>query len=258
VDGSVSKATCFSKGAAEAGKHILCEKPLAVRPVECRKMIDAAKANDVLLLEAFIQHFSPLLERMLSLVTEGAVGELNFVRAELCYTLPDWDTDVRGNGSLDGGALFDAGCYCVNVVRTVMSGEPEEVSGFQRVHEQNRVDSLFTGLMKFPGDKLAYISTAMEQPFRFPVEIVGTDGVLYTPNLFQGTDLSVRKGSESSEEKLDPVNRFALQLDHFSDAVLGIASLRIGPEDGLLNAAVLDALKTSAGTGKRTSPRERI
>ena len=150
--------------AAEAGKHILCEKPLAVRPRECRTMIDAAKANNVLLLEAFTQHFSPLLVRMLAFIADGTIGELNFARAELCYTLPDWDTDVRGNGGLDGGALFDAGCYSVNVIRTLMGGEPEEVTAFQKLHSRNNVDSVFTGLLKFPKEKIAYISTSMEQP----------------------------------------------------------------------------------------------
>ena len=244
--------------AAEAGKHILCEKPLAVRPSECRKMIDAAKANNVLLLEAFTQHFSPLLKRMLSLVQDGTIGTLNFLRAELCYTLPDWETDVRGNYDLDGGALFDAGCYCVNVARTIMASEPDEVAAYQKLHERNRVDSMLAGLLKFPGDRIAYISTSMEQPFRFPVEIVGTAGVLSTPNLFQGTDLTIRIDAGITEENLDPVNRFTLQLDHFSEAVLEGKPLRIDPEDGLRNGAVLDALTASAQSGTSIKPKERM
>jgi predicted dehydrogenase len=221
-------------------------------------MIDACKTNNVLLLEAFTQHFSPLLARILSLVENGTIGELGFVRAELCYTLPDWDTDVRGNGNLDGGALFDAGCYCVNVVRTIMGCEPEEVTALEKPHPKNQVDSLFTGLLKFPGGKIGYVSTGMEQPFRFPLEVVGTDGVLFTQNLFQGSDLTIRQNDDTSEETLEPINRFALQLDHFSRAVLDGTPLRIGPEDGLLNSAVLDALKASAVEGKSVIPKERI
>ncbi|MBS12061.1 MAG: hypothetical protein CME19_10730 [Gemmatimonadetes bacterium] len=240
----------WSIRAAEAGKHILCEKPLAPTPDECQRMIDAAHANDVLLYEGFTQHFNPLMSDIHSLIDDGSLGEVNYVRSELTYTLANWETDVRGLKDLDGGALLDAGCYAVNNVRTLMGSEPLEVAAQQRVHAGNQVDALFTGTLKFSDDRLAYICTGMQQPFRCMLEVVGTNGLVRTENFFTATELTVTVAGETSVRTYDSVNRFALQMTHFSDCVLNGKSLRKSAEDGKANAATLVALKQSAQTGR--------
>ena len=232
--------------AAEAGKHILCEKPLAVTPGECQRMIDSANANGVLLFEGFTQHFNPMMATVHQLIGDGSLGEIKIMKAELTYTLPDWRNDVRGNRELGGGALFDAGCYTVNTVRTLMKAEPLQVQAFERVHERNGVDATFVGLMRFPGDRMAYIATGMEQPFRCTLEVIGTEGSLGTPNFFAGTELTIITGGETTEKTFEPVNRFQLQIEHFSDCVLNRKPLNTPPEDGKANVAAMVALKTAA------------
>jgi predicted dehydrogenase len=239
--------------AAEAGKHILCEKPLAPTPEECQRMIDSADANGVLLFEGFTQQFNPLMATVHQLLADGSIGEVKFMKSELTYTLPDWETDVRGSRELAGGALFDAGCYAVNNMRTLMGAEPVQVEAFQRVHERNGVEATFLGLMRFPGDRLAYIATGMEQPFRCHLEVVGTKGWLATPNFFSATELTVSVGGETVAREFAQVNRFALQMEHFADCVLTGKPLRTPPEDGKGNAAALVALKKAADTGQVVS-----
>lgn len=235
--------------AAEAGKHILCEKPLAATPEECQRMIDAANANNVRLYEGFTQHFNPIMNIMHQLIADGSIGDITLIRSELTYTIKDWEHDVRVDKNLAGGALMDAGCYCVNTVRSLMNAEPESVTATEKVHPIRGVDCLFTGLMKFPNDRIAYIATGMEQPFRFTVEVIGTQGSFFTPNLFNGTDLTITVGGQITAQKFDMVNRFALQMEHFSDCILNNNPLRVPPQDGKNNVAVLNALKQSAQRG---------
>ena len=119
--------------AAEHGKHILCEKPLAVTVAQARQMIDAARANGVLLVEAFTHRLNPQLQCARRLVQQGEIGEVKLARAELTFGIRDWATDVRAQKNLGGGALLDAGCYCVSAVRFVLNAEPVAAQAFQHL-----------------------------------------------------------------------------------------------------------------------------
>lgn len=235
--------------AAEAGKHILCEKPLAVTVEEAHRMIDAARANGVVLVEAFSHPFTPVLPVMQQVIASGQIGEVKLVRAELLYTIQDWEHDSRVNKELAGGALLDAGCYCVNVIRTLMGMEPTSVQAYAHIRESLGVDTTFTGLLRFPGDKIGYLATGMEQPFRFTCEVIGTEGELSTANVFDGTHLEISQGPVRRVVNFTPVNRFQRQLEHFSRCVLTGAVPRTTLQDSLYNTATLVALKEAAMEG---------
>ena len=112
--------------AANAKKHILCEKPMGVTAAECEEMIAAAEANGVVLLEAFMYRMHPQTLKLQELVTDGAIGEVRTVRSCFCYGLgPDYN--VRSDKSLHGGGLYDVGCYCINFSRMVADEEPDQV-----------------------------------------------------------------------------------------------------------------------------------
>ena len=240
--------------AAEAGKHVLCEKPLAMTTTECRRMIDACRTNGVLLLEGFHHQFTPMMTRLKGIVGDGTIGEPLVLRAELTYTVSDWKHDVRVNSDLGGGALYDAGCYCVNTVRSILGAEPAEASGFARTHPLNSVDAGFSGLLRFREGQIAYVATSQEQPYRWPLEIVGTEGAVFTPDVFSAGEITIRTPEGTEVERFEPINRFAAQLEHFSRAVRDAWNLRVGPEDATRNTAVLVALQTSAMTGTVTAP----
>lgn len=151
---------------------------------------------------------------------------------------------------MGGGALFDAGCYCVNAIRFLMGGEPESVQAFQRIKASHGVDSTFVGLMRFPGDRMAFMATGMEEPFRACCEVIGTMGWIEVPYLFGGQVVRVVIGGEERVEEFENVNRFRVQMAHFSDCILQVKRPKLPPEDGLNNTKVLVALKRAAQAGK--------
>jgi predicted dehydrogenase len=235
--------------AAEAGKHILCEKPFAVTVEEAQRMIDAASANDVKLMEGFTHRFTPLAAFLHETIDSGAIGAVKLVRAELTYTIQDWENDTRTQKDLAGGALWDAGCYCVNTIRYLMDDEPQSVQAYQHIREPQQVDSTFVGLMHFPGDRFAYVVTGMEQPFRHCCEITGTEGSIWVPDLFSADKAMVIVGGEERTITFERVNRFQVQLDHFSECILHDLPPMLTPDDSLGNTATLAAIKRAACTG---------
>jgi predicted dehydrogenase len=234
--------------AAAAGKHVFCEKPLAATVEEADRMISACESAGVKLMEAFKIRFMPQQDYVREQIDAGVIGDVKIVRCELTYTLPDWDTDVRGQADLAGGALFDAGCYCVNQARAIMGDEPVAVQAFQRLHERNRVDATFVSVLKFPGDRMAYVTTGMEQPFFHRCEIVGTTGRIEIPNMFGPEIVRVFAGKEPHTEQFPQRNPHVAMLEHFSDCVLNDNPVSLTPADSRANTAVLVALKRAAET----------
>ena len=237
--------------AARAGKHILCEKPLAVDTREAREMIAAASENGVLLMEAFTHRFNPQLRHVRKAVANGEIGPVKLARAELTYTIEDWENDSRTKSELGGGALLDAGCYCVSALRFVLGAEPVAVQGWRRMREGHGVDSTFAGLLRFPNDCLAYMATGMEQPFRCVCEVVGADGRIEIGDMF-GEQAGVRviRGGKEEVSAFSGPNRFRTQLEHFSSCILEGTPVEFAPEDALQNTRVLVALQQAAAEGK--------
>ena len=236
--------------AAEAGQHILCEKPMAVTVKQAERMIDAAKANGVLLIEGFTPRYEPQIDFTLRLIKNGEIGDVKIISSELTYTIKDWEDDTRVKPALAGGSLFDAGCYCVNMIRHLLGDEPVSVAGYQRIHPAAGVDSTFMGLMEFRNGCLGYMSTGMEHPFRACCEIIGAEGRIEIPGMFGGGKIKVVKDQTEKVHTFENVNRFQLQIEHFSDCILNGTPLRFPPEDGLANTRVLVALKEAAKSGR--------
>jgi predicted dehydrogenase len=180
----------------------------------------------------------------------GAIGEVKLIRAELTYTIQDWETDARVKRELAGGAMWDAGCYCVNTIRYLMGDEPLSVRAYQRIREPQQVDSTFAGLMRFPGDRFAYVVTGMEQPFRHCCEVTGTKGWVHVPNLFAADVAIVVVGGEEQVTTFATINRFQVQLEHFSDCILNDRELMLTLDDSRGNTATLVALKRAAREGR--------
>jgi predicted dehydrogenase len=235
---------------AQAGKHILCEKPFAVTVEQAQRMIGAAQAHGVKLMEGFTHRFTPLASFLRENLDSGVIGEVQLVRTELTYTIADWETDTRVKRDLAGGALLDAGCYCVNTIRYLMGDEPLGVQAYQRIHKPEQVDSTFTGTMRFPGDRFAYLVTGMEQPFRHCCEVTGTKGWVWVPNLFAADKAVVVAGGEERTVTFESTNRFQVQLEHFSDCILADRSPMLTLKDALGNTAALVALQQAAREGR--------
>ena len=241
--------------AAEAGKHVLCEKPLAVTVAEARRMIEAAAANGVLLVEAFTHRWNPQMRRVREMIAGGALGEVTSVEAALSFPLlasprEDWESNVRVKADLAGGSLMDAGCYPVYAVRFVLGAEPVRALAFARSKGDLQVDSTFSGLLEFPSGAVGHVTSSIEQSRRNTLTAFGTDARVSIPDVFdeQGPIVVTTDEGERTEEMSGP-GRFRVQFDDFSECVLTGRAPEFPAEDGLRNTCALVALVESADKG---------
>ncbi len=240
--------------ALEAGKHVLCEKPLARDPVQVEVAFDAAERAGRLLMEAFMWRFHPQTEVLASLVHERQIGELRYLRAAFGFALPD-PGNVRWDASLEGGALMDVGCYCVSAFRLLCDGEPERVSG-ELAEGGDGVDARFAGVLRFAGDVLATFDCGMDVDRRYGIEVVGSEATLWVPNPWQAPHPAIvmtRSGGEAETLRPEAVQPYARQVEEFSAAVLGGPPPRLGRADALGQARAIQALYRAAADGRSVS-----
>ena len=239
----------WSIRALEAGKHVLCEKPLSRRPEDVERAFDAAEQSDRLLMEAFMYRHNPQTARLGELVAVGAIGRLRLVRAAFSFPLADAE-NVRLDASLDGGALMDVGCYCVSGAR-LLGGEPEQVYG-EQVLSESGVDELFTGTMRFPGDVVGHFDAGLVLPGRDELEAIGEEGSLFLDDPWhcKRPVIELRTAGGVEEVAVEPVDSYRLELENLSAAIRGEAQPLLGREDALGQAGAIEALYRSAAEGR--------
>ena len=235
--------------AAEKGKHILCEKPLALNATECFEMEAAAQANGVKLMEAFMYRFHPQTEKVLELIKDGVLGDLKMIRSAFTFRLTNLE-NIRLKQDLGGGALMDVGCYCVNISRTLAGIEPIEVQAIAHFGTSS-VDEQLIGTIVFPNGVLAQFDCALTMERRETYEVAGTDAYLRVPAAFlpgtKDTTFYEHRGrSEVIEHTIKGVDEYQLMVEHFADCVLNNRSPRYSAEEAALNMKVIEALYQSA------------
>ena len=242
----------WSVRSLEAGKHVLCEKPLDRRPEEVERAFDAAERSGRILMEAFMYRHNPQTARLRKLVADGAIGTLRSIRAAFSFSLDEVE-NVRLAADLDGGALMDVGCYCVSGSRLV-AGEPERVYGEQVVGESG-VDVLFAGTMRFPGDVVAQFDCGFVLPDRDELEVVGSEGSLFLDDPWHARTpvIEVRREDGVEEVALEPQDSYRLELENLGDAIAGSAEPLLGRADAVGQARAIAALYRSAETGAPVS-----
>jgi D-xylose 1-dehydrogenase (NADP+, D-xylono-1,5-lactone-forming) len=238
----------WSVRALAAGKHVLCEKPLTRSPAEAEDAFNAAERAGRILMEAFMWRHSPQTTKLVQLVEGGVIGELRLVRATFSFPV-EGRRNIRLDPELEGGALMDVGTYGVSAAR-LLGGEPERVYGEQVIGDTG-VDTLFTGLMRFPRGLIAQVDAGMELPRRDGLEAVGTEGSLVIPDpwIAQRLVLHLRRGDSREEIALPPADPYRLELDNMCAAITGEAEPLLGREDAIGQARALDALYKSADAG---------
>ena len=238
----------WSLNALEAGKHVLCEKPMGRKPEEVKAVFDAAESNDRFCMEAFMWRHNPQTRRLQALVGDGAVGEVRLVRAAFSFQLTDL-ANVRMRPELEGGGLMDVGCYCVSGTR-VLGGDPERVSGRQVVGSTG-VDVRFTAMISFPGEVLGLFHCALDLPERSELEVIGSEGAICVSDPWhcRQPGLTMRRGEEVEQIAIQPENSYRLELENLGRAIRGEADPLLGRRDAVAQARVIDALYRSAETG---------
>ncbi|HEX4835690.1 MAG TPA: Gfo/Idh/MocA family oxidoreductase [bacterium] len=242
----------WSLACAAAGKHVLCEKPLALTVGECREMAAACRRSGVALMEAFMYRFHPRTEHVASLTSEGVLGDLRVVRAAFTFAASDPRTNIRFRPDLGGGALYDVGCYTVNVSRMLL-GEPEEVFACGVVGASG-VDEQVGAVLRFRGGRVALIDCGLTLPRRQEYEVVGTEGTATAPAAFlPGTadaEIHLVRGAERKVVSVPGTEQYQRMVEHFGDTVLGRAGPRLSPDDATANVRVLEALLASLRSGR--------
>ena len=236
--------------AARAGKHVLCEKPLALAVPEVDAMQAAAREGGVVLTEAFMYRHHPQTLKVKELVDGGAIGAPRFVRGTFSFSL-DRPNDVRLRPEWGGGCLWDVGCYPLSFARFVLGAEPVEVLGSQ-VLGPTGIDETFAGQLVFPGGVLAQIDAGFRSPPRTQVEIAGTEGTIVVPQPWRPEGLPIRltRGGRTEEVVVAGEDRYLLEIEDLADCVRTGRAPRVSLAESRGNVATIVALLESARTGR--------
>lgn len=244
------------------GKHVLCEKPLALNANEAEEMRETAEANGVLLSEAFMYCYHPLQTEVEALVRRGTLGEVRLVRASFSFVQTESD-DYRRDPGMGGGALFDVGCYCLHIARRAFGTEPTVVTAKSLFDPVVGIDTTTIALMEFQGGGMALIDCSFSLSQRAAYEIVGSEGSLGVPRFLLGGQ-AAGTGMEAGEYCLSqngqdtvhhsrPGNMYVGEIEALSCRILGEDVFYLPPEDAVGNMRLLDAVALSARSGQKVT-----
>lgn len=240
--------------ALAAGKHVLCEKPIASNEAEARRMAEAAERAGRVLMEAFHWRYHPLATRILEILAGGELGSIRHVESAVCFPLPI-PGDIRWRFELAGGATMDAGCYAVSQVRHFAGAEPEVVSAVAR-SSSPKVDRYMRAELRFPDGCTGRVTASMFSTtlLKIASKVVGDEGELrilnpILPHAFHR--LTVRTGSETRRERVPGEATYTCQLRAFVAAVRDGGLVPTDGWDGVRNMAVIDAIYDRAGLPRR-------
>jgi D-xylose 1-dehydrogenase (NADP+, D-xylono-1,5-lactone-forming) len=235
----------WSIRALEAGKHVLCEKPLSPSAAEVARAFDVAERCGRLLMEAFMWRHNPQTGRLAELVGEGAVGRVAMVRASFGFHLDD-GANVRMRPELQGGSLMDVGCYCVSAVR-LLCGEPLRVAGEQLAAGPG-VDVVFASVASFERDVIAHFESGFAFSPPDELSVFGDQGSLRVadPWHVRVPGIELRRGEHVETIVTPPANSYRLELENLSAAIRGTAAPVLGREDAIGQARMIEALYASA------------
>ncbi len=239
----------WSIRALEAGKHVLCEKPLSRRVSEVDRAFEAARAADRLLMEAFMYRHNPQTRKLTQLVAEGAVGRVMMIRSAFSFVAPD-PANVRLRQGLDGGALMDVGCYCVSGFR-LLAGEPERV-GAEQVVGGDGVDVALAGTLRFSGDVIAQFDCGLALSQRDDLEVIGDQGSLFLDDPWhcRRPVIELRRPDGVERITCDVVDSYKLEAENLSAAIRGEQEPLLGREDAVGQARTIEALYDAAETAQ--------
>ena len=238
--------------AAQAGKHVLCEKPLALTVEEVDAIAAAAQQAGVVVMEAFMYRHHPQTLKVKELVDGGAIGKLQLVRGSFTFDISD-ENDVRLNSSLGGGSIWDIGCYPISYARLIAGAEPVEVFGWQKTGAGSGVDESFFGQLHFSNDVYAQFDCGFRTPQRTHLELVGDKGsitikVPFTPRLNE--EIIVTNGDEKRVITTPGEDLYRGEVENMADAILDGKAIRMSLADSRNNVATIQALLYSAQEGR--------
>ncbi|WP_314584931.1 Gfo/Idh/MocA family oxidoreductase [Paenibacillus terrigena] len=238
----------WSIRAMEAGKHVLCEKPMALNAGEAARMLEVSRSTGKHLAEAFMYRNHPRYDRIKEIIASGEIGEVRGIHGTFTFNNHADKNNVRYRRDWGGGSIYDVGCYPISAARLILGSEPEAATVHALISpEHDHVDMMASGVIEFPNSVALTFDCSMWAAFRNTLEILGTDGRIEVPSAYIGDpNFYVHSNDGKREEKQEMFNQYSLQADHFARIVWGEESARFGPEDAVANMKVIDACIESA------------
>jgi predicted dehydrogenase len=238
----------------KAGKHVLCEKPMASNAEEAEEMSSVARATGLVLSEAFAYRYHPLMARVKEIIKSGEIGSVRHIAAQFSFLLPS-PNNIRFKYDLAGGALMDCGCYPVSLIRYIAEAEPTVEQAQARLFAP-QVDHNMKADLSFGEGCTAHLECGMLSPslFRSVLNVQGDAGVLrvispFQPHVFHS--LTVKGKTTNFRGRVAGENSYTLQLRAFVKAIRGEMKLNTDPADAIGNMRLIDAIYEKAGLNKR-------
>ncbi len=243
--------------ALDAGKHVLCEKPLAANAEEAATVAELVAARaDLVVMEAFHYRYHPLTARMLKIIESGELGTIERLEASFCFPVPP-PGNIRWSYELAGGALMDAGVYPIHLLRTLTGAEPEVVAAEAQTRRPD-VDRVFRAALTFPSGTAARITTSLwsRRIFSARVVVVGSAATMdvmnpFLPHVWHRLVLRTGQRRQRTEYVPRRPSTYTHQLRAFADAVLRGAPVLTSVSDAIATMRVIDACYAAAGLPRR-------
>lgn len=246
--------TEWIKKSADSGKHVVCEKPLALNAAEAKEALDYAGKKGIKVMEAFMYKFHPQWQSALEIVRFGEIGRINSIHTFFGYANND-PQNIRNIKETGGGALYDIGCYAVSSARFLLQAEPVKVLSIAAFDQAFHTDILTSGILDF-GEGVRALFTIGTQTFPAQkVEVFGSGGLLTIKipfNMYPDVPAKIKVTTDVGSRSLElgPCDQYRVEFEEFVRAVRGEAEVPNSPEDAVNNLKVLDALFRSIETGR--------
>lgn len=244
----------WSLMAAEAGKHVLCEKPIALSANEAKQLLAARDAHGVQIAEAFMVRTHPQWDAVRALLASGRIGDLRLVSGHFSYYRRD-AADIRSRPDWGGGALMDIGCYPILISRWMFDAEPMEVAGMIETDPDFGIDRLTSAMLRFPTGQATFTCAGQLVPYQ-RIQLFGTQGRIEVEIPFNAPndrpcrifadDGSLLGGASAELVEIPVADQYMLQAERFAEAVRGVGVLPMSLENAVQNMEVIDALFRSA------------
>ncbi|PYX32800.1 MAG: gfo/Idh/MocA family oxidoreductase [Acidobacteria bacterium] len=248
----------YAVRAAEAGVHVLCEKPLAVTSEECQAMIDAAESNGVKVMAAYRLHFEKANLEAIRLVESGKLGGTRFFSSEFAQNVDPENVRLMPVAQ-GGGPVYDMGVYCINAARHLFQSEPIGISALSESNGEPRFkqsEEMTSVLMRFPGDRLATFTCSFGAADIGHYTLVGTKGTLVADPAYEyaeGLSYRITINEKTKVRKFPKRDQFAAEITYFSDCILQNKEPEPNGYEGLADVRVIEAIYESARTGSVVS-----
>jgi predicted dehydrogenase len=237
--------------ALQAGKHVLCEKPLAVTVEEGKAMLEAAREQDVVLMEAFMYRFHPQIVWALEQVRLGVIGAVRQVRASFSFDIRSHAENIRMRPELAGGSLMDVGCYAVNFCRAVYGRSPLAIAARVYTTSMVGVDLTTNAVLDFGEGRFGLIDASLGLPTRQMAEVIGELGTITLPVPFtpgnHDITVFVTKNGQMHEQPFTHVDQYQLEVEHFAACVRSGQPPILSLNESLENMATIEAIYEAAG-----------